>query len=162
MLKWVGIACLRNIWWKLSFQSILNIWQTCVEMVKILYINIHHYNDWKVTKWRKKPFGQNKNLNFLHNPTNYKEVYEWDCDVLSQEFEGFRTLQQTLNFIPTPCVVMNELFCEPIEHNCFKMWYTCLHCTYTPCTQKTYQHCDKVDTWTSKEISNSHIVYFVI
>jgi hypothetical protein len=33
---------LQNIWWKLTFQSILNIWQTCVEMAKVLYINIHH------------------------------------------------------------------------------------------------------------------------
>jgi hypothetical protein len=38
-------------------------------------------------------------------------------DVLSQEFKGFKVLQQTLNFIPTPYVVMNELFHEPIEHN---------------------------------------------
>jgi hypothetical protein len=43
MLKWVGIAYVRNIWWKLSFQSISNIWQTCVEMVKVLYINIRHF-----------------------------------------------------------------------------------------------------------------------
>jgi hypothetical protein len=42
MLKWVGIAYLRNIWWKLTSQSILNIWQTCVEMAEVLYINIHH------------------------------------------------------------------------------------------------------------------------
>ncbi len=29
-------------------------------------------------------------------------------------------------------------------------------------TQRTYQHCDKVDTWTSKVIFNRHIVSFVI
>jgi len=29
-------------------------------------------------------------------------------------------------------------------------------------TQKSYQHCDKVNTWTSREISNSHIISFVI
>jgi hypothetical protein len=42
MLKWVGIAHFRNIWWKLISQSILDIWKTCVEMAKILNINIHH------------------------------------------------------------------------------------------------------------------------
>jgi hypothetical protein len=41
MSKWVGIAYLKNIGWKLTFQNILNIWQTCVEMAKVLYINIH-------------------------------------------------------------------------------------------------------------------------
>jgi hypothetical protein len=43
MLKWVEIAYFRNIWWNLISQSILNIWQTCVEMVKVLYIIIHHF-----------------------------------------------------------------------------------------------------------------------
>ncbi len=42
-LKWVGIAYFINIWWKLTSQSILNIWQTCVEMAKVLYINMHHF-----------------------------------------------------------------------------------------------------------------------
>jgi hypothetical protein len=37
-----GNCILRNIWWKLTSQSILNIWQTCVEMAEVLYINIHH------------------------------------------------------------------------------------------------------------------------
>jgi hypothetical protein len=27
---------------KLTFQNILNIWQTCVEMAEVLYINKHH------------------------------------------------------------------------------------------------------------------------
>jgi hypothetical protein len=43
MLKQVGSAYFRNIWWKLTSQSILNIWQTCVEMAKVLYINIRHF-----------------------------------------------------------------------------------------------------------------------
>jgi hypothetical protein len=42
MVKWVGIAYLKNIWWKLTFQNILNIWQTSVEMAKVLYMNKHH------------------------------------------------------------------------------------------------------------------------
>jgi hypothetical protein len=42
MLKWVGIEYLKNIWSKLTSQSILNIWQACVEMAKVLYINKHH------------------------------------------------------------------------------------------------------------------------
>jgi len=56
MLKWVGIAYFRNIWWKLIYQSILNIWQICVEMAKILYINIHH-----VTMIEKLQSGEKKN-----------------------------------------------------------------------------------------------------
>jgi hypothetical protein len=43
MLKWVGIAHFKNIWWKLTSKIILNIWQTCVEMDEVLYINIHHF-----------------------------------------------------------------------------------------------------------------------
>jgi hypothetical protein len=42
-LKWVGIAYLINISWKLSSQSILNIWQTSVEMAEVPYINIYHF-----------------------------------------------------------------------------------------------------------------------
>jgi hypothetical protein len=69
----------------------------------------------KLQNW-KKPLGWNYNLNFLHNPTNYKKVYEWNCDTLSLEFKNFRLLQQMLNFIPTPCTVMNELLCESTKH----------------------------------------------
>jgi len=76
------------------------------------------YNDWKFTKWRKKPWGQNQNLNFLHSLVNSKDIYEWDSNVLSQEFKGFTMLQQMLNFILIPCVLMNELFHEPTKHNC--------------------------------------------
>jgi hypothetical protein len=32
--------------------------------------------------------------------------------------KGFKTHQQTLDFIPTLGAMMNELFGEPIEHNC--------------------------------------------
>jgi hypothetical protein len=42
MLKWVGIEYLKDIWYKLTFQNILNIWETCVEMAEVLYINKHH------------------------------------------------------------------------------------------------------------------------
>jgi hypothetical protein len=42
-LKWVGIAYFINNWWKLTSQSILNIFQTCVEMAKVLYINMYHF-----------------------------------------------------------------------------------------------------------------------
>jgi hypothetical protein len=41
MLKWVGIAYVKNIWQKLTSQNILNIWQTYIEMVEVLYINKH-------------------------------------------------------------------------------------------------------------------------
>jgi hypothetical protein len=58
---------------------------------------------------------------------------------------------------------MNELFREPIEHyhlqDMIHMFIVHIHPTST---QKTYQHFDKVNTWTSKEISNSHIVSLVI
>jgi hypothetical protein len=68
-----------------------------------------------------------------------------------------------LNFIPTPYAMMNELFREPTKHDHLQdvipMFTLHIHPTTT---QKTYQHCDKVNTWTSKEISNSHIVLFVI
>jgi hypothetical protein len=57
-------------------------------------------------------------LDSMHSLVIYKNVYEWDCDALSQEFKGFRALQQTLNFNSTPCVMMNELLCEPTQHNC--------------------------------------------
>jgi hypothetical protein len=43
MLKWVKIAYFKNIQYKLTFQGILNIWETCVEMAIISYINIHHF-----------------------------------------------------------------------------------------------------------------------
>jgi hypothetical protein len=46
-----------------------------------------------------------------------KDVYEWDSNVLSHEFKNLRTFQQMLNFTPTPCVMMNELFHEPIKHD---------------------------------------------
>jgi hypothetical protein len=37
-----GNYILLKYFMKIKFQSILNIWQTCVEMAKVLYINIHH------------------------------------------------------------------------------------------------------------------------
>ncbi len=90
-------------------------------------------------------------------------VYEWDSNVLSQEFKNFGMLQQRLNFIPTPCVVMNELLYEPTKHdhlqNMIHMFTMHIHSTST---QRTYQHFDKVNTSTSMEISNSHIVSLVI
>ncbi len=55
--------------------------------------------------------------------------------------------QQTLNFMPTPCVVMNEFLCEPTEHDHLQdvihMFTMQIHPTST---QKTYQHFDKVNT----------------
>jgi hypothetical protein len=68
-----------------------------------------------------------------------------------------------LNFIPTPRVVMNELFHEPTEHDRMQdtIYMFTLH-IHSTTTQRTYQHCDKVNTWTSKEIFNSHIISIVI
>jgi len=58
---------------------------------------------------------------------------------------------------------MNEIFREPIEHNWLQ---DVIHMfTLHVCPKailKTYQHCHKINKWTSKEISNSHIVTFVI
>jgi hypothetical protein len=72
-------------------------------------------------------------------------------------------LQQTLNFIPIPCQLMNGLFREPIKHDHLQdvMHTFTLH-IHPMTTQRTRQHCDKVNTWTSKEISNSHIISLVI
>ncbi len=58
---------------------------------------------------------------------------------------------------------MNELFHEPTEHDHLQdvihMFTLHIHPTTT---QRTCQHCDKVNTWTFREISNSHIISFVI
>jgi hypothetical protein len=82
---------------------------------------------------------------------------------MSQEFKNFGTFQQTLNFIPTPCALMNELFYEPTKHDCLQdvihKFTMRIHPTNT---QITYQHFDKINTWTSKEIFNSHIISLVI
>jgi hypothetical protein len=43
MLKWARIEYLKDIWYKLTFQNILNIWKRCVEMAEVLYINKHHF-----------------------------------------------------------------------------------------------------------------------
>jgi hypothetical protein len=58
---------------------------------------------------------------------------------------------------------MNELLCEPKKHNCLQdvINMFILHICPTG-TQRTYQHSDKVDTWTSKEIANSDIIAIVI
>jgi len=55
-------------------------------------------------------------------------------------------LQQMLHFIPTPYAMMNELFREPIEHNCLQdvMHMFTLH-IHPMTTQKTCQHCDKTN-----------------
>jgi hypothetical protein len=107
--------------------------------------------------------GQNYYLNLLHNPTSYKEVYEWDYDVLSQEFKKFGMLQQMLNFIPTPCVMINKLLYESTKHDHLQdvihMFIMHIHPMNT---QRTCQHFDKVITWISREISNNHIVFLVI
>jgi hypothetical protein len=58
---------------------------------------------------------------------------------------------------------MNELFNEPIKYdhlqNMIHMFTMHIHPTST---QRTCQHFDKINTWTSREISNSHIVSLVI
>jgi hypothetical protein len=70
-----------------------------------------------------------------------------NSNVPSQKFKNFGTFQQMLNLIPTPCVVMNELFREPIEHDCLQdvihMFTMCVHPTNT---QKNYQHFNKINT----------------
>ncbi len=68
-----------------------------------------------------------------------------------------------LNFIPTPRAIMNELFYEPTKHNRLQdvIHMFTLHICPTA-TQRSCQHCDKVNTLTSKEISNSDIISFVI
>jgi hypothetical protein len=68
-----------------------------------------------------------------------------------------------LNLIPTPRVVINELFREPMEYNCLQNvihMFTLHICPMA--TQKSYQHYDKIYTWTSKEISSNDVVSFVI
>ncbi len=68
-----------------------------------------------------------------------------------------------LNFIPTPCVIINELFCEPTKHNCLQdmIHMSMLHiCPMA--TQRSCQHCYKINTWTSKEIFNHNVISFDI
>jgi hypothetical protein len=68
-----------------------------------------------------------------------------------------------LNFIPTPHVAMNELLYEPKKHNHLQdvidMFTLHIH---PRGNQKTCQHFDKINTWTSKEIANSDIISIVI
>jgi hypothetical protein len=52
-----------------------------------------------------------------------------------------------LNLIPTPRVVINELFREPMEYNCLQNvihMFTLHICPMA--TQKSYQHYDKIYT----------------
>jgi len=68
-----------------------------------------------------------------------------------------------LNFIPTPHAMMNEIFHEPTKHNRLQDMIHMFELHVCPmATQKSFQDCDKVDTWTSKEIFNSDIISFVI
>jgi hypothetical protein len=58
---------------------------------------------------------------------------------------------------------MNELFCEPTKHNCLQDVIDKFTLHIRPMgTQRTCQHFDKVDTWTSKEITNSDVILVVI
>jgi hypothetical protein len=87
-------------------------------MVEVLYINIY----WSIMI-EKLQSGEKNHWAKTRIKTSYIiqliiEIYEWRFDVLSQEFKGFKMLQQMLKFIPTPRAMMNELFCEPTKHNC--------------------------------------------
>jgi hypothetical protein len=99
----------------------------------------------------------------LMNEKTQSILNKCNCYVLSWKSKGFKTFLQMLNFIPTPHVVMNELFCEPRKHNHLHdvIDMFTLH-IYPQGTQKTYQHFDKVNTWTLKEIANSDIISIVI
>jgi hypothetical protein len=58
---------------------------------------------------------------------------------------------------------MNELFCDPLEHNCLQDVINMFTLHIHPMgTQRTYQHFDKVDTWILKEIANNDIISIVI
>jgi hypothetical protein len=58
---------------------------------------------------------------------------------------------------------MNEPFCEPTEHDHLQdvihMFIMHIH---PMSTQRTYQHFEKINTWTLREISNNHIVSLII
>jgi len=85
-----------------------------------------------------------------------------NCDVLSLEPKGFRVHQQMLNFMQIPCEVMNELLCEPTKHNHLQDLIHMFRLHLGPrTTKRSYQHCNKVYTWTFGEISNSDDVLFV-
>jgi len=58
---------------------------------------------------------------------------------------------------------MNELFYEPTEHNHLQDVINMFTMRICPMgTQRTYQHFDKVNTWTSKEFTNSDVISIVI
>jgi hypothetical protein len=86
-----------------------------------------------------------------------------------KEFRGahhqrfLSALTNVLNFIPTPCVIMNEIFHEPTKHNHSKNvihMFTLHICPMA--TKRSCQHCNKINTWTIREISNSDVILFVI
>jgi hypothetical protein len=58
---------------------------------------------------------------------------------------------------------MNELFCDPTEHNYLQDVINMFTLHIRPIgTQRTYQHFDKVDTWISREIANNDIISIFI
>jgi hypothetical protein len=60
MLTWVGIIYLKNIWWKLIFQKYIKyLTNMCCNGRSIIHKYTSLCNDWKVTKWKKKPLGWN-------------------------------------------------------------------------------------------------------
>jgi hypothetical protein len=159
-----GNCIFHKYFMKINFSKYIKyLTNMCWNGQSIIHKYTSLYNSWKVTKWRKKQMGQNKYLNLLHNPTNFRKIYEWNFDVPSQEFKTFRALQQMLNFIPTPCAVMNELFREPTKHDHLQdvIHMFTLH-IHPMATQRTYQQCHKINTRTSREISINHIISLVI
>jgi hypothetical protein len=58
---------------------------------------------------------------------------------------------------------MKELFRKPIEHDRLQdMIHMFTMHIHPMAAQKTYQHFDKVNTRTSKDISNSHFMSLVV
>jgi hypothetical protein len=58
---------------------------------------------------------------------------------------------------------MNEFFHEPTKHDCLQdvIHMFTMH-VHPMSTQRTFQHFEKIDPWTSREITNSHIIFWVI
>jgi hypothetical protein len=112
-------------------------------------------------EFKKKPLSHNRNLNFLYNLTNYNKLYDWknhnwfDVNTIVMYYhQSSRVHQQMLNFFPIPHAVMNEPFYETTEHYCLRDMVHMFTLHICPmATQESYEHCNKIYTWTCKKFS---------
>jgi hypothetical protein len=91
--------------------------------------------------------GQNQYLNLLHNLASYKEVYEWDSNVLWQEFKTFRALNVKLH----PNSMCHYEWTLPWAH---KTWSFTRHDTHVYNAHTPHNHPKNLPTfWQSKNMN---------